>query len=293
MELFLQTLLNGLTTGALYCCIAVGFSLIFGIIQLIYFAQCEMAMVGAFIFAGILTGLSAHVPFPLALIIAVALACICAAVVSCIGQLVLLYPVRNAAKVKGLIVSLGFSIILQNIVLLWISPNDLVFPLLNSQRWVLGGVTITGAQLWVVFGSLSAWAVVWALLYLTRTGRCIRAVAQSRDGALLMGIRVNHIVSATFALAAMTASIAGILMGLYSGQIRFDMGFVPGIKGFMVAILGGVGNIKGALVAGLLLGVTEGLLAGYLSSEYRDVYAFMLLILVFLFRPQGILGEGT
>lgn len=293
MDRLLQTILDGMTTGSLYCCIAIGFSLIFGIIQLIYFAQCEMAMVGAFVFAGLIVFLSSNVPLPVAVFIALPLACVCAAVVSCIGQVLFLYPVRNATKVKGLIVSLGFSIVLQNVVLLWISSTDIVFPLQAGRRWVVGNVIITSSQLWVLFGSLAVWTAVWALLYLTRTGRCIRAVAQSHDGALLMGIRVNRVITATFAISAMTASIAGILMGLYSAQIRFDMGFMPGIKGFIVAILGGVGNIKGALIAGLLLGLTEGLLAGYISSEYRDVYAFMLLIAILLFRPQGLLGEGT
>lgn len=293
MELFTQTLVNGLTTGALYCCIAIGFSLIFGIIQLIYFAQCEMAMVGAFIFAGVLIAVQKYLPLPLTILISCIAACGFTALVSCVGQRLILHPIRNSAKVKGLIVSLGFSIVLQNIVLIWVSPTDLAFPLQSSWRWSLGGVTVTGSQIWVMVGSFAVWLAVWALLYRTRTGRCIRAVAQSRDGALLMGIRVDRIITVAFAVAAVSGAIAGLLMGLYNGQMRFDMGFMPGIKGFIVAILGGVGNVRGALIAGLILGLAEGFLAGYLSSEYRDVLAFALLVGILLFRPRGILGEGT
>ena len=291
MEHLVQTLLNGLTTGALYCCIAIGFTLIFGIIQLIYFAQCEMAMIGAFAFAGAYGVARPLLPPPLALLLAIAFAGLCAAGISCLGQRLLLHPIRNAPKVKGLIVSLGLSIVLQNAVLLCISPNDLPFPVQTDQKWMLGGVAVTQSQLWVLTVSVVTWLLVWALLYRTRLGRSIRAVAQSREGALLMGIPVNRVVTITCALAAFTATIAGVLMGVYNGQMRFDMGFVPGIKGFTAAILGGVGNIRGALLAGVLLGVVEGLFAGYLSSNYKDVFAFVLLIVILQVRPHGLLGE--
>ena len=293
MEHFLQTTLNGLTTGSLYCCIAIGFTLIFGIIQLIYFAQCEMAMIGAFAFAGAFILLRPHVPSPIAVTLSLILAGLLTGGVSCLGQRLLLFPIRKAAKVKGLIVSLGFSIVLQNIVLLWISSDDLPFPLQSEEKWLLGGVSITHSQLWVLGGTMGTWLLTWALLYRTRLGRCMRAVAQSPEGAQLMGISVDKVVTITFAIAAGTASVAGVLMGFYNGGMRFDMGFVPGIKGFTVAILGGVGNIRGALLAGLLLGLVEGFFAGYCSSDYRDVFAFVLLIAILLFRPHGLLGEGT
>lgn len=293
MEQFVQTILNGFTTGAIYCCIAIGFTLIFGIVQLIYFAQCEMAMLGAFAFAGAYGFFIQLLPPPLALLLAIAFAGLCVASISCLGHRLLLHPLRNAPKVKGLIVSLGLSIVLQNIVFLCISPNDLPFPAQTDQKWMLGGVAVTYSQLWILAISVVTWLFVWALLYWTRLGRSIRAVAQSREGALLMGIPVNKVVTITFALAAVTATIAGVLMGVHSGQMRFDMGFLPGIKGFTAAILGGVGNIRGALLAGVLLGVFEGLFAGYFSSNYKDVFAFVLLIMILLVRPHGLLGEGT
>lgn len=291
MEQLAQTILNGLTTGSIYCSIAVGFTLVFGIIQLIYFAQCEMAMIGAFAFAGSYSVARLFLPAPAAILIAVAVAVLCAAGISCLGQRILLHPIRNAPKVKGLIVSLGLSIVLQNAVLLAVSPNDLTFPLQTDGKRMLGGVAITHSQVWVMSVSVAMWLLVWALLYRTRLGRSIRAIAQSRDGALLMGIPVNKVVTLTFALAATTATIAGVLMGLYNGQMRFDMGFVPGIKGFTVAILGGIGNIQGALLAGVLLGLAEGVFAAYVSSDYRDVFAFVLLIGILLVRPHGLLGE--
>jgi branched-chain amino acid transport system permease protein len=293
MELFAQNLLNGITTGAIYSVIAIGFTLIFGIVQLIYFAQCEMAMVGAFAFAGSFVILAQHSPLPIAAFISLLLGCAFAVIISCTGQRVLLFPIRNSAKVKGLIVSLGFSIVLQNFVLLWISPNDLPFPMQFFRRWTIGTVTVTSTQLAVIAGTIITWIAIWGLLYLTRLGRSIRAIAQSRNGALLMGIRVDRVVTITFAVAAITATVAGVFMGVYNGQMRFDMGFVPGIKGFTVAILGGIGNIHGALLAGLMLGIGEGMLAGYLSSDYRDVFAFTVLVLVLLIRPQGLLGEGS
>lgn len=293
MEHFLQTFLNGLTTGALYCCIAIGFTLIFGIIQLIYFAQCEMAMLGAFGFAGAYSYLRPVLSAPAAIIISFLLAGIIAMTATFLGQRFLLNPIRNAPKVKGLIVSLGYSIVLQNIVLLTISSDSLAFPLDNSHQWLIGGISVTSSQLWIMGLTILTWLVAWALLYFTRLGRSIRAVAQSRKGALLMGISVDHVLTITFVLAAVTATVAGIMMGLYNGQMRFDMGFIPGIKGFTAAILGGVGNIQGALLAGLLLGLAEGFFAGYLSSDYRDVFAFVLLIFILLIRPHGLLGEGT
>ncbi len=293
MEHFVQTILNGLTTGALYCCIAVGFTLIFGIIQLIYFAQCEMAMVGAFSFAGAYLFLHSMLPFPLAIVLSAIFACSCSIIITCLGQRLLLHPLRNTSKVKGLIVSLGFSVVLQNIVFLWISSDNQLFPVQSETKWMNGGIAVTSSQLIVIAGSLATWFLVWGLLSYTRLGRSIRAVAESRDGALLMGINVDRTITITFAIAAVTATIAGILMGVYNGQMRFDMGFVPGIKGFTAAILGGVGNIRGALLAGIFLGVAEGLFAGYLSSDYRDVFAFVLLILVLLVRPHGLLGEGS
>ena len=291
MEHFVQAVLNGLTTGLIYCCIAIGFTLIFGIIQLIYFAQCEMAMIGAFAFAWSYALLISFLPQPVAIILAVSMAGVIAACVSCVGQRLLLHPVRNAPKVKGLIVSLGFSIVLQNAVFLWVSPDNLSFPLQTSSKWLFGGVAITCSQLWVAGIVVLTWLIVWALLYRTRLGRSMRAVAQSREGALLMGISVNGVITMTFAIAAVTAAVAGVLMGVYNGQMRFDMGFVPGIKGFTVAILGGVGNIKGALLAGVVLGIAEGLFAGFLSSDYRDVFTFVLLIVILIVRPQGLLGE--
>jgi branched-chain amino acid transport system permease protein len=293
MEQFLQTIVNGLTIGSLYCCIAIGFTLIFGIVQLINFAQCEMAMVGAFSFAGVYSVSSHYLPIPATILIAAVTAAICTVFVSCAGYCLLLYPVRKSDKVKGLIVSLGFSIVLQNIVLLWVSSNDTPFPLAVSQRWNWGSITIGGTQVWVIAGALVTWVITWLILYRTRLGRAIRAVAQSPDGALLMGIPVNKVVIMTFGLAAVTATVAGILMAMYNGMMRFDMGFLPGIKGFIVAILGGVGNLKGALVAGLMFGLMEGFFAGYLSSDYRDVFAFSLLIIILLVRPHGLLGEGA
>lgn len=293
MDHFLQTFLNGLTTGALYCCIAIGFTLIFGIIQLIYFAQCEMAMLGAFSFAGAYSFFRPFLSTPSTIIISFLLAGILTTVATFLGQRFLLHPIRNAPKVKGLIVSLGYSIILQNIVLLTISPDALVFPLQNSQRWLVGSISITSAQLWIMAATILTWLAAWVLLYFTRLGRSIRAVAQSRKGALLMGISVEHVLTITFVLAAWTAVVAGIMMGFYNGQMRFDMGFIPGIKGFTAAILGGIGNIQGALLAGLLLGLAEGFFAGYLSSDYRDVFAFVLLIFILLIRPHGLLGEGS
>lgn len=291
MEFLLQNTINGLTTGALYVCIAVGFTLIFGIVQLIYFAQCEMAMVGAFTFAFSYQALSRTFPPSISVSLALLIATAITVAVSCAGQRLLLQPLRAAPKTKGLIASLGLSIVLQNIIAIWVSPDDLRFPLQTGTRWVCLGITITAAQLLVLVSVAVTWLAVWALLHLTSTGRSIRAVAQSRDGALLMGIRTERVIGLTFAVAAGAAAVGGILMGFYNGTMRFDMGFTPGIKGFTVAILGGIGNIHGALVAGLLLGLAEGLFAAYISSDYRDLLAFAALIFVLLVRPQGLLGK--
>lgn len=292
METFLQNALNGLTTGAIYACIAIGFTLVFGIVRLIYFAQVEMAMLGAFGFAYSFVFLERLLPTAVALFLALVTAVILAASVSCLGQRLLIQPLRDSPKVKALISSLGLSILLQNIVALWVSPDFMRFPWSIEQQWRLGEVVVTLVQGVVFLGAFGVWLLVWLVLYRTSTGRCIRAVAQSREGAALMGIRSDVIIGVTFGLAAAVAAVGGILMGLHHGAMRFDMGFIPGIKGFTIAILGGIGNIHGALVAGLLLGLFEALFAGYISSDYRDVLAFGLLVAILVFRPRGILGEG-
>jgi branched-chain amino acid transport system permease protein len=252
-----------------------------------------MAMIAAFSFAGGYTFFRGFLPAPFAVIASGFGAALGTAAVSCLGYRLLLHPLRDSAKVKALIVSLGFSIVLQNLVLLLISSSDLPFPLQTEQYWKLGSITIGKTQLWVIISSMMTWLVAYFVVYRTRLGRAIRAVAQSRDGAWLMGIPVNRIVMLTFGFGAMTAAISGILLGAYNGTMRFDMGFLPGIKGFIAAILGGVGNVRGALLAGILLGLSEGFFSGYISSDYRDVFSFGLLILILLVRPHGLLGEGT
>lgn len=282
---------NGLTLGALYSLIAVGYTLIFGIIQVIFFAQGELSMLAAF--AAMLVWLWAAKSVPVAVVaIGVVVAAILVSVVAGLAsEHFALRPLRNAPRVLPLITSLGLSIVFQNIVMLATKARAFPFPIklpeeiagFHSAHFVELSTVVLAA---VVFGALHM------VLRTERFGLPIRAVAQSRDGARLMGIDADRAIQIAFVISSTTAALAGLLMGLYYGVVKFDMGFVPGIKGFTIAILGGIGNVTGALVAGLLVGISEALFAGYVSSDYKDLFVFAILVLTLLVRPHGLLGEG-
>ncbi len=289
--MFLQQLINGLTLGGIYALIALGYTLIFGVIKLINFAQGEMSMVGAFVALAAL-GLLAPAVGPFPLIAAFVCALAVAAGLGIGVERVAFRPVRTAPPLAALITSLGVSIFLQNVVMVSVGSDNKSFAAIFTPGHIgLGPARATYLQGVILSLAVALMVGLDLLINRTRFGRSVKATAENRELAMLVGISPKRATVLTFILAAGLGSAAGVMYGLYYGVAKYDMGFLPGIKGFTAAILGGMGNIRGAMVGGVALGLLEALGAGYISADYKDVFAFGVLILVLVFRPQGFLGE--
>lgn len=301
MDILLQQVLNGLILGSLYALVALGYTMVYGILELINFAHGEIVMLGALVSVTVLAALTAAgVPVVPALPLAVA-----AAVAVCVSTGVLVErvayrPLRNAPRLAPLITAIGVSIVLQNLAMIIWGRQYLSFPpVLDIQIFELHGATVTNVQILIVAVAGVTMAGLLLLVQRTRLGRAMRATAQNREVAGLMGVDVNRVIAATFAVGSALAAVAGLLIAAYYGIAHYNMGFMLGLKAFSAAVLGGIGNIPGALLGGLLLGVIESLGAGYigdltggfLGSHHQDIFAFFILILVLIFRPSGLLGE--
>ena len=301
MDVLLQQVLNGLILGSLYAMVALGYTMVYGILELINFAHGEIVMLGAMVAVTVLAVLAAlGVPVPLALLSALA-----AAVAVCVSTGVLVErvayrPLRNAPRLAPLITAIGVSIVLQNLAMIVWGRQYLSFPpVLDIHIYEVAGATVTNVQILIVAVAAVTMGGLLVLVRRTRLGRAMRATAQNREVAGLMGVDVNRVIAATFAVGSALAAVAGLLIAAYYGIAHYNMGFILGLKAFSAAVLGGIGNIPGALLGGLLLGVIESLGAGYigdltggfLGSHYQDIFAFFILILVLVFRPSGLLGE--
>jgi len=321
VDTFLQQVINGLTAGSVYAVVALGYTMVYGIIQLINFAHGEVVMIGAMV---AFTVINALVPYGMPPLVIVLLGAGCAVpVCMLVGYAMerLAYrPLRHAPRLAPLITAIGVSIILQHLALLIWSRNVLAFPqIIASQTYFIGGAAITTVQIAILaicFGMMAALAV---LVYRTPLGTAMRATAQNPQVAGLMGVDINRVIAATFIIGAALGAVAGVLYGTYYGLAQYTMGSILGLKAFSAAVLGGIGNIPGAMLGGVLLGVVEALGAGYIGdltnlcaydtlapriadcagggnfvvfgSNYQDVFAFIVLILVLVFRPSGLLGE--
>jgi branched-chain amino acid transport system permease protein len=313
VDTFVQQLVNGLTLGSLYALIAVGYTVVYGILQLINFAHGEVFMIGAF---GALT--TSLVLFRGQTSIWVLPFMIIGAVIASVGTAVLMErfayrPLRNAPRLAPLITAIGISIFLQEFVRLnynqvpFTSWNPLNLPdakalipfpqidVVTGPAFEIGGVTIQRAAIFTIGALLMCSALLWYFVNRTKTGRGMQAVSQDADTARLMGINVDRIIVVAFAVGAVLAAVAGVAQGLQNNNIGFRMGFLAGLKAFTAAVLGGIGNIAGAVVGGLVLGVVEAMATQYIPGQFgggpwKDVWAFVLLILVLVFRPQGLLG---
>ncbi len=303
MDIFLQQLVNGLVLGSIYALVALGYTMVYGILELINFAHGEVTMVGAMVALsaiGLLTGVAPELPGVL-----VVLAGILVAIPACMAlafaiEKIAYRPLRRAPRLAPLITAIGVSIILQNLAMLIWGRQYVSFPaILPSDKYALLGAQISLLQIVIVVLALLLMAGLWLLVEKTRLGRAMRATAQSREVAELMGVNVDRVISATFVLGAAIAAIAGVMVSAYYGLAHYYMGFMLGLKAFSAAVLGGIGNLAGAMLGGLLLGVIEALGAGYigdltggfLGSNYQDVFAFFVLIGVLVLRPSGLLGE--
>ena len=296
MEYFLELILGGLTRGSIYALIALGYTMVYGIIQLINFAHGEIYMIGAFtalIFTSVLTLLGFN---EIAVIVLASLAAVIYS--SAYGYTVekIAYkPLRHAQRLSPLISAIGMSIFLQNYVLLAQTSDFLPFPNLIPEFEFIKPYRhiISSAEIVILITTSTAMILLTFLIKFTRTGKAMRATAQDRNMAMLVGVNVNRVISITFVIGSALAALGGVLIASHVGQINFYIGFVAGIKAFTAAVLGGIGSIPGAVLGALVLGLTESFATGYVSSDYEDVFAFGLLILILIFKPAGILGRVT
>jgi branched-chain amino acid transport system permease protein len=301
-DILLQQVLNGLVLGSVYALVALGYTMVYGILQLINFAHGEVLMIGAMVGMTVVTQVLAGSTLPgwVQLIVAVLCAVPVCVIVSLLMERLAYRPLRNAPRLSPLITAIGLSIVLQTLAMIIWAPSPHVFPdLLPIEPIHIGGAILGPKQMLILGVAASMMAGLVLLVNKTKLGRAMRATAENPRIAGLMGVNANFVIAATFAIGAALAAVAGILVALNYNITHFSMGFVPGLKAFTAAVLGGIGNITGAMVGGLLLGVIESLGAGYigdltggfLGSHYQDIFAFAVLIIVLLFRPSGIMGE--
>ncbi|WP_142465585.1 branched-chain amino acid ABC transporter permease [Klebsiella spallanzanii] len=310
MDTLIQQIINGVMLGSIYALIALGYTMVYGILRIINFAHGDILMVGALTTLSGMNALNAHFPglpplaqLGLALLLAMA---VCALLAMAVERFAY-RRLRNAPRLAPLISGIGVSVLLQTVAMIVWSRNPLMFPQIlpmdliavthGSEAHPPAIVTVTGMV--TVALALAVMLGLWLLVEYTRLGRGMRAVAENPRIATLMGVNPNAIIALTFAIGGVFAALAGVMMASNYGNASFSMGFLPGIKAFTAAVLGGIGNIRGAMIGGLLLGLIESLGAGYLGdltngvfgSNYQDIFAFMVLILVLVFRPAGLLGE--
>jgi branched-chain amino acid transport system permease protein len=294
--MFVQQLINGLALGAVYALIALGYTMVYGILQLINFAHGEVYMLGAYlgiIVFGILTalGLSAF-SLTLSLVITVLVSMAFCAMFGATIERVAYRPLRNATKLAPLISAVGMSIILQNFVMLAQGKEyKNLPPQLPSEGFSLFGANVSPAQIFILSASILIMIVLHLFVSKTKLGKAMRATSQDRVMAGLVGINVNMVISVTFMIGSALAAVAGVMVTLYYGVVHFFMGYLAGIKAFTAAVLGGIGSIPGAMLGGFMLGLIENFGASYISSVYKDAFAFVILIITLLIRPSGLLGQ--
>lgn len=292
--MFLQQLVNGLVLGSIYALIALGYTLVYGILMMINFAHSEILMLGAFMGLGA-SALALHAGGGALAVAGVFLAAmIGSGLAGVIVERLAYRPLRHAMKLAPLISAIGVSIMISNGVFLWISNQSQPFPqLIPDLRFSLGPVDISYLQAAIIVTALVLMTLLHVVIQYTKLGKAMRACAEDIPTAGLMGIDGNRIIAATFLIGGALAGAAGVLNGLYYGSIKYNLGFLPGVKAFTAAVLGGIGNIAGAVLGGFVLGILEVMAAGYLpdGNQWKDVVAFAVLIGVLLVRPSGLLGE--
>ncbi len=296
MDYFIELLFSGLTRGSIYALIALGYTMVYGIIGLINFAHGEIYMIGAFTGLVAATVLNLYgMPLPAILILAAVAAAVWASAYGYTVERMAYRPLRNAPRLSPLISAIGMSIFLQNYVLLAQTSDFVPFPALIPDFAFMEPVAavIGSSDLAILVVSALVMILLTVFIKFTRTGKAMRATAQDRKMALLVGVNVDRVISITFIIGSALAAVGGVLIGSHIGQINFAIGFIAGIKAFTAAVLGGIGSIPGAVLGSFVLGLTEAFATGYVSSDYEDVFAFALLVLILIFRPSGLLGKAA
>lgn len=287
-SLIIQQLINGISLGSIYALIALGYTMVYGIIQLINFAHGDIMMVGAYI--GWFCTTVLKLTFLPALVIAMALSGILGVVIERIAY----KPLRNATRLAALITAIGVSFFLEYGGMLVVSPQTRTFPAVFPETmYNIGDVTFKFGDVVIVVTSMVLMVLLQFIVKYTKTGKAMRAVSYDKDAAYLMGINVNNTISSTFAIGSALAAAAGVLFGVYFNTIDPLMGIMPGLKAFVAAVLGGIGIIPGAMLGGIVMGLVESLVSGLGYSTWRDAIAFLILILVLLIKPTGLLGKNV
>ncbi len=296
MEEFFQQLTNGLAVGGIYALIALGYTMVYGIIELINFAHGEIYMIGAFtaLIAASVLNIMGFGPVTI-LILAMVLAIVYSCAYGVTMEKIAYKPLRHSTRLAPLISAIGMSIFFQNYVLLAQTSDFLPFPSLLPELEFLEpyAFIIRSSEVFIILTTLVVMVLLTLLIKFTRIGKAMRATAQDRTMAMLVGVDVNRVISMTFIIGSSMAAIGGVLIASHIGQINFYIGFIAGIKAFTAAVLGGIGSIPGAVLGSLVLGWTESFATGYISSDYEDVFAFGFLVLILIFRPAGLLGKAT
>jgi len=292
MTTFLQQLVNGLSLGSIYALIALGYTMVYGVLRLINFAHGDVYMVGAYVGYYLSRKLRGAEPSITGAILVMLLSMAACAVLGILIERLAYRPVRREARLTLLITAIGVSLFIENVAQLLFGADPKFFPsLAPSADFMVAGVRLTSEQLTVIAVSFLLMILLRFFILKTRTGKAMRAVSFSLDASKLMGISTDKIIAITFALGSALAAAAGVLIGMQIPKIDPLMGIIYGLKAFVAAVLGGIGSIPGAVLGGLLIGVSEVMVVGYLSSTYRDAIAFGILILVLILRPQGLLGR--
>ncbi len=310
MDIFIQQILNGLVLGSIYAIIALGYTMVYGILGIINFAHGDVLMVGAMVALSTITVLHNHFPglgnIP-TLIVGLIVAAVVCAIVGYVIERAAYRPLRRAPRLAPLITAIGVSILLETLAMMIWSRNPLPFPqlistdplnVINASGTGVGAV-ISPTEITIIAVAFLVMGGLLLLVHRTKLGRAMRAIAENPNVASLMGVNPNFVISATFMIGSALAALAGVMIASEYGNVHFYMGFIPGMKAFTAAVLGGIGNLGGAMVGGVVLGLIEQLGAGYIGnltggvfgSNYQDVFAFIVLIIVLVFRPSGLLGE--
>ncbi|WP_323985052.1 branched-chain amino acid ABC transporter permease [Fusibacter ferrireducens] len=285
--LFLQQIINGLSVGSVYALIALGYTMVYGIIKLINFAHGEVMMAGAYF--AFVVAISSRFPFPIVLFISMVMA----AIVGIVIEKLAYKPLRNAPRISALITAIGVSLFLQNLTLVIFKADPKIMPVLIEKKPInigslqIGTVTLTTLILAIVF-----MVILDVFIKKTKPGKAMRAVSEDKDASVLMGINVNKTISITFAIGSALGALGGVLYGITYTQVYPTMGIMPGLKAFVAAVLGGIGLIPGAVLGGFVIGMIETISKAYISSQWSDAIVFGLLIVVLLFKPTGILGKN-
>ncbi|TXI69341.1 MAG: branched-chain amino acid ABC transporter permease [Limnohabitans sp.] len=303
MEVLLQQIINGLVLGSMYALVALGYTMVYGIINLINFAHGEVLMVGAltsWTAIGLMKDAMPGAPGWVILVLATLIACVVAAALNFAIEKIAYRPLRNSPKLAPLITAIGMSILLQTLAMIIWKPNYKAYPtLLPSTPVNIGGAVITPTQIMILAVTAISLALLMWLVNSTKLGRAMRATAENPRVAALMGVKPDMVISATFIIGAVLAAIAGVMYASNYGTAQHSMGFIPGLKAFTAAVFGGIGNLSGAVIGGILLGLIESIGSGYigdltggvLGSHYTDIFAFIVLIIVLTLRPSGLMGE--